>query len=84
MEYQILSNVEKQVAEYKSSHKGEVPLYILVPSDELETLTDEVKSKHNYPQDMVLTTLNGSKIIKNESLKPGEVLLTNDLPETSS
>jgi hypothetical protein len=84
MKHQVLSRVEDQLSKYKAEHRGESPLYIIVPVEEGDKLLEEVKEKNNHARDIVVTSYQGSKIVKHDHLKPGEIRLTNELPETGS
>jgi hypothetical protein len=80
----ILSRVETEIAKYKRDHRGDVPLFILVSPHEADILTEEVRKAAGYSADTLVTTHKGIKITKYDSLNKGEILLTNELPETSS
>jgi hypothetical protein len=84
MKNQVLSKVEDQIKQYKAEHHGEKPLYIVLADEEADSLMAEVKEKHGYDPKMVVTEFSGVKIVKYLSLKPGEIRLTNDLPDTGS
>jgi hypothetical protein len=51
---------------------------------EADDLYSEVKQAGGYEQDIVVTSYKGSKIVKYASLKKGDLLLTNELPDTGS
>ncbi len=84
MEIGILERVQKEIEKYSKDHRGERPLFILVSPYEADTLMDEVRKSNGYDADTLVTTFKGSKIVKYDSLHKGEMLLTNELPETSS
>lgn len=83
MSAKILSRVNDQLEQFQSSHRGEKPLYILVSPYEADQLIDEVKQAAGYAKDTLVTEYNGSKIIKYEALKKGDMQLTDELPESS-
>jgi hypothetical protein len=84
MKHHVLSRAEQALHQYKQEHRGESPLYILVTPEESNTLMAEVKEKDHHAQEIVVTEYQGSKIVGHDNLNPGEILLTNELPETGS
>jgi hypothetical protein len=83
MTTKILSRVNDQVERFKSEHRGEKPLYILVSPYEADQLLQEVKQAAGYSKDTLVTEYNGSKIVKYDALKKGDMQLTDELPEAS-
>ena len=84
MEYILLPKIDKQIENYQHDHKGEMPLYIMISSDESKRLMEEVKHIEGHSSDITVTTFKGIKIMPNDLLKQGEIRLSNELPETSS
>jgi hypothetical protein len=84
MKNQILSRVEDRIKKYQADHGGEKPLYIIMADDEAENLMKEVKQKEGHDPQIIVTEYKGSKIVKNLGAKAGEILLSNELPETGS
>jgi hypothetical protein len=84
MNQTIIVKVKEELQRYKAAHKGERPLYIVVPEEEGDKLLEEVKDHDGFDQDIVVTTFEGVKIVKHGSLKPGDILLSNELPDTGS
>jgi hypothetical protein len=80
----LLSRVENEVSQFKKDHHGEKPLFILVSPYEADQLVSEVKQAGGYPSDALVTEFEGSKIVKYDALKKGDIRLTDELPETSS
>jgi hypothetical protein len=76
----ILSKVEEGLKKYQRDHKGEKPLYILVSPHEADDLYSAVKSELGFKQDVLVTEFQGSKIVKYDALKEGDLRLTNELP----
>jgi hypothetical protein len=58
-------------------------LYILVSPYEADQLIEEVKQAAGYEKNTLVTEYNGSKIIKYDALKKGDMQLTDELPEMS-
>jgi hypothetical protein len=80
MNSSILTKVENDLKRYQHEHKGEKPLYILVSPFEADDLMSAVKASQGYAQDIVVTEFQGSKIVKYDALKQGDMRLTNELP----
>ena len=80
MNSSILSKVEEDLKRYQTDHKGEKPLYILVSPHEADELLDAVKLDQGYSEDVLVTEFKGSKIVKYDALKKGDMRLTNELP----
>lgn len=84
MKSHLLQKVDTSLDQYQASHRGEKPLYILVPPGEVDALLEAVKQAGGYSQDIVVTDYRGSKIVGYEALNNGDLMLTDELPETSS
>lgn len=80
MNSSILSKVEENLKKYQNDHRGEKPLYILVSPHEADELFDAVKSDQGFKDDVLVTEFKGSKIVKYDALKKGDMRLTNELP----
>lgn len=80
----LLGKVDRSLKKYQAEHHGDKPLYILVSPEEANDLLEEVKKANGYAPDVLVTTYKGSKIARYEALNKGDLLLTNELPETSS
>jgi hypothetical protein len=76
----ILTKVEENLKKYETDHKGEKPLYILVSPYEADALFSAVKSEQGFKDDVLVTEFKGSKIVKYDALKQGDMRLTNELP----
>ena len=83
MRGQLLQSVNNRIREYQDSHKGEKPLYIIVSPYEAEALADEVRAAEGHSPDVLVTEYQGSKIVKHDALKKGDVQLSNELPDVS-
>jgi hypothetical protein len=80
MNHRVLPKVEEEIRKYKTDHKGEMPLYIIVSPHEADDLLEEVKAATGYDAETLVTTYQGSKIIKHDSLNKGDLRLSNELP----
>jgi hypothetical protein len=81
---EILPIIEHHLEKYQSEHLGEMPLYIILAEEEAEHFLQEVKMEEGYDDHTIITAYKGSKVVKNIALKPGEIRLSNELPETGS
>jgi len=80
MNSSILTKVEENLKKYQNDHSGEKPLYILVSPHEADELFDAVKSDQGFKDDVLVTEFQGSKIVKYDALKKGDMRFTNELP----
>lgn len=76
----ILSKVEENLKKYQADHKGDKPLYILVSPYEAEALFSAIKTEQGFKDDVLVTEFKGSKVVKYDALKQGDMRLTNELP----
>jgi hypothetical protein len=81
---QVLPIIERHLQKYQSEHLGEMPLYIILPEAEADHFMHEVKVEEGFDDHIVITEYKGSKVVKSIALKPGEIRLSNELPETGS
>ncbi|HYG01839.1 MAG TPA: hypothetical protein VD927_05295 [Chryseosolibacter sp.] len=84
MTEQIVSQVDQRINEYLKAHPGQKPLFILMTEEEADLLTTAIRNKNGYNDKVMITEYNGIKIVRDPALKNGQLLLTNELPETSS
>jgi len=84
MEKHVLSRVREQIRKYEDEHHGEKPLYIIMANDEADKLMEQWKAEKGHDDHVVVTEFNGSKVLKHPDVKPGEIRLTNEMPETGS
>jgi hypothetical protein len=84
MNDRLLPKVQEQIRRYESDHRGERPLYVLMPDEDADRLMDEVRRDKGYDRETIVTEVDGMKIVKYPAAKPGQIQLTNELPETSS
>ena len=84
MSKQILSAVDSKIKSYQKEHRGDKPLFLLMTEEEADYLMEEVRVNKGYGDDIIITDYEGTKIVRDPALKKGDILLTNELPETSS
>jgi hypothetical protein len=80
----MLSKVQEQIKKYQAENRGESPLYIILSSDEADDLSEQVRNEKGYDENVIVTEFEGTKIVKYAAMNPGDMRLTNELPETSS
>jgi hypothetical protein len=84
MEKQVIKKLDERIAKYREAHRGDSPLYILVSPDDEDSLFNALKENSGLTGKEILTTYKGSKIIGHYSVHPGDMMATNELPESSS
>jgi hypothetical protein len=63
----VLTKVDDHIQRYKTDHRGEMPLYILVSPHEADNLLAEVRQAGGYDSHVLVTSYKGSKIVKHDS-----------------
>lgn len=84
METVITSQLDQAIEEYKSRHAGGNPLYCIMSADEADELADELRHRDGQNDNVIITTYQDIKIVRNAMMERGEYYLTNELPETGS
>lgn len=79
-----LQNVDQKLEEYKGKNHGAAPLYIIVSSRDGDQLLEEVRALGHFEKAEFITSYRGSKIVIHDVVQKGEMILSNELPETSS
>lgn len=84
MEKQLIKKLEDRITDYRQTHQGNTPLYILVSPDDEDSLFNALKENLGLKGNEVITTFKGSKIVGHDSVHPGDMTPTNELPESGS
>ena len=84
METTITSNIDRAIENYKKLHGGSTPLYCIMSAEEADELTDALRHLEGQNDDVIITTYQDIKIIRNNLMERGEYFLSNELPETGS
>lgn len=84
METAIKSGLDQAIENYRSEHNGENPLYCIMSADEADELTDALRREKGLAADVIITSYQDIKIVRNGLMERGQYLLANDLPETGS
>ena len=84
MANKITSQVDQRITEYVKAHPGQKPLFIQMTEEEADLLTEEIRRAKGFDDNVFITEYNNIKIVRDPALKNGQLLLTNELPETSS
>lgn len=79
-----LQFVDSRLHDYRNVHHGASPLYIIVSSADGEILLGQVRALGNFEKEEFVTSYKGSKIVLHDVVQKGDLVLSNDLPETSS
>ncbi|HYC83782.1 MAG TPA: hypothetical protein VEB86_01115 [Chryseosolibacter sp.] len=80
----ILPEIEAQIKSYQREHRGERPLYIVLPADDAQRLMSEVRTACGFAHDTIVTEVHGSKIVQSPAMSAGQIQLTNELPDIAS
>jgi hypothetical protein len=84
MGQRLLPQIDDRLRQYESEHHGEKPLYMIMPKGEAQQFIEEVRERDGLDEKIVITEYRGTKVVNHEALKPGEIRLSNDLPDTGS
>lgn len=84
METAITSNLDREIEKYKAQHHGSNPLYCIMSAEEADELTDAMRQENGQNSDVIITSYQDIKIIRNSLMERGQYFLSNELPETGS
>ena len=84
METTITSNLDREIEKYKAQHNGSNPLYCIMSAEEADELADAIRQEHGQKPEVIITTYQDIKIIRNSLMERGQYFLSNELPETGS
>lgn len=80
----LTPKLDQAIEKYKTLHGGSKPLYCIMSAEEADELTDELRHQNGENADVIITSYQDIKIIRNSLLERGTYLLSNELPETGS
>lgn len=84
METAITSGLDREIEKYRSQHAGNNPLYCIMSAEEADELFDAVRKENGHGSDVIITSYQDIKIIRNSLMERGKYFLSNELPETGS
>jgi hypothetical protein len=84
MENHLLERIDKLIAKYRSDHKGETPLYIIVSPDENKKIMETVRATEGMGNDQIVTSYKDIKLAEHPQQVDGKIYVSNELPETGS
>lgn len=84
MESTITSNIDRAIEKYREQHHGSNPLYCIMSAEEADELANAMRQEKGEAADVINTTYQDIKIIRNSLMERGQYLLSNELPETGS
>ncbi len=84
METVITSTLDREIEKYKSQHGGSNPLYCIMSAEEADELADALRKENGDDHDVIVTSYQDIKIIRNSLMERGKYFLSNELPETGS
>jgi hypothetical protein len=80
----LTSKLDQAIENYKNLHGGSNPLYCIMSAEEADELTDELRHQNGESDNVIITSYQDIKIIRNSLLERGTYFLSNELPETGS
>ena len=84
METAITSNLDRAIEKYRAQHNGSNPLYCIMSAEEADELANAMRQENGQAPEVINTTYQDIKIIRNSLMERGEYVLSNELPETGS
>jgi hypothetical protein len=84
MKNHLLQRIDNLIEKFRTDHKGEAPLYIILSSDENKEVMRLIKAAQKIPEDQVVTTYKGVKLSHHPQQTNGKIYVSNELPETGS
>jgi len=80
----LTSNIDRAIEEYRKVHHGDNPLYFIMSAEEADELARLLRQESGAEDNVIFTSYQDIKIIRNNLLEPGQYFLGNELPETGS
>ena len=80
----LTSKLDQEIAKYKEMHGGSKPLYCIMSAEEADELAADLRQQNGQKDDVIITSYQDIKIIRNSLLERGTYFLSNELPETGS
>lgn len=80
----LTSKLDQAIENYRKQHGGSNPLYCIMSAEEADELTDELRHQNGDNDDVIITSYQDIKIVRNALLERGTYFLSNELPETGS
>ena len=84
METTITSSLDREIEKYRSQHGGANPLYCIMSAEEADELADAQRKENGDNSEVIVTTYQDIKIVRNSLMERGKYFLSNELPETGS
>lgn len=84
METTTTSSIDHAIEKYRSVHGGSLPLYFIMSAEEADELAETVRRANGEKKDVIVTSYQDIKIIRNSLMERGQYYLGNELPETGS
>lgn len=84
METTTTSNIDQAIEQYRARHAGDNPLYCIMSAEEADELASMLKQRTGVGDNVIITSYQDIRIIRDEFMDRGEYFLSNELPETGS
>lgn len=78
------SSIDRAIENYKTLHGGNKPLYCIMSAEEADELASNLKRLSGHPENIIITSYEDIRIIRDKFMEWGEYFLSNELPETGS
>jgi glyoxylate utilization-related uncharacterized protein len=80
----VNTRIDQAIENYKRLHGGNNPLYCIMSAEEADELADALRHENGDQDEVIITTYQDIKIVRNSLMERGEYVLSNELPETGS
>ena len=84
METIITFTLDREIENYRTLHGGSDPLYCIMSAEEADELADQQRRLNGDDKNVIITSYQDIKIIRNSLMDRGQYFLSNELPETGS
>ena len=80
----LTSQIDQAIEDYKAQHGGDNPLYCIMSAEEADELASLLRHQYGENDNILITSYQDIKIIRDSLREPGKYFLSNELPETGS
>lgn len=84
MEATITTGIDHAIENYRAQHGGSNPLFCIMSAEEADELTNFLRHQYGQNDDLLITSYQDIKIIRDGLRERGQYFLSNELPETGS
>ena len=80
----ITSQIDQAIQHYRTQHGGSNPLYCIMSAEEADELAKFLRHQYGQNDNILITSYQDIKIIRDSLRERGQYSLSNELPETGS